>query len=84
MNAATAEKPRKKTAIQRALDVQEKKLKLMEQRAETEDEDMFFLKSLHPYLKQIRDKLMVQIAMITLVRDHLRDPPLYLIVCLSG
>ena len=40
---------------------------------EAEDEDMFFLKSLHLYLKQIRDKLWVRSAMITLVREHLRD-----------
>lgn len=52
-NTTTTEKSKRRTAIQRALDVQEKKLKFIEQHAETEDEDMFFLKSLHPYLLQI-------------------------------
>lgn len=74
-----------RTQMERALDIEAKKLKLLEQR-ETErqqarqqavqlenDDDLNFVKSLVPYLKKVKQihKLKVRIGIMSVLSEHL-------------
>ena len=56
-------------------------MKLFEERelrlAGENDEDMLFLKSLHPYMKEARDKLNLRLQMMTVVKDFLNGEKLF-------
>lgn len=67
-----------KTALQRSLDlevkrvkIEESKVKFYEQRAENrkiDTDDMLFLKSLYPFMKKAEDKLALRLNILTTIR----------------
>lgn len=73
-----ARPPKKKTAIQRALDIEEKKIQVYqdEKNKKVEDDDMLFLKSLHPYMQRAKDKLNLRYTVLAAVKEYLKDEAL--------
>lgn len=69
----SAPPPKKKTAMQRALDLQERKIDayVLKNAKNTEDEDMFFLKSLHPYMQKAKDKLSLRCELMEHIKKFL-------------
>jgi hypothetical protein len=64
--------------MQRALDLEEKKIKVFEEREKncTEDADLIFLRSLHPFLQKARDKLELCMQITSVIKDFLRSEEL--------
>lgn len=78
--ASTSKQRKRPSAFQRSLDLEEKKLKMYENRERNReyenDEDMLFLKSLYPYMKKTVDKLTLRCDILTLIKDHLKSEEL--------
>lgn len=78
------EKRNKRTALQRSLDLEEKKIKLYEEQVKSSqhterdgrDDDLQFLQSLLPFVKRVKDKLGFRSHLMTVINDSMKSEEL--------